>query len=174
MALIHHRMITLDENLALVDNLTLLEIEMVVKDSESNKSPRPDDFNFAFYKEFWHLVKYEVQIMFDQFHANERLPQNYLSYFVTLMPKIKSPLSLKDSQPISLLGSHYKLLSKVLALRLSKVMNSIISMSQSAFLKGRHFVDGVLVVNEVVDLAKRSKCECTIFNVHSTNPWHVP
>lgn len=45
------------------------------------------------------------------------------------------------------------------------MMNSIISKSQSAFLKGRHLVDGVLVVNEVVDLAKKSKRQCLILKV---------
>jgi len=57
------------------------------------------------------------------------------------------------------------LLSKVLANRLSKVMNSVNSVSQSAFLKGRHLVDGVLIVNEVVDLTKRAKRECLILKV---------
>ena len=50
----------------------------------------------------------------------------------------------------------------MLAGRLSLVMNSIISTFQSAFLKGRHLVDEVLVVNEVVDLAKKMKRECLI------------
>jgi len=39
-------------------------------------------------------------------------------------------------------------------------MNSIISPSQLAFLKGRNLVDGVLVVNELVDYAKKTKKEC--------------
>jgi hypothetical protein len=34
-----------------------------------------------------------------------------------------------------------------------------------AFLKGRHLVDGVLVINEFVDLAKKSGRECLIFKV---------
>jgi hypothetical protein len=78
---------------------------------------------------------------------------------------VDSPLSLSQYRPISLLGSLYKLLAKVLVKRLSKVMNSIILVSQSAFLKGRQLVDGVLIVNEVVDLAKRAKRECLIFKV---------
>jgi len=88
-----------------------------------------------------------------------------LDYFVTLIPKVSSPLKLKDYRPIYLLGCLYKLLAKVLARRLASVMNSIISPNQSAFLKGRHLVDGVLVVNELVDYAKRAKKECLIFKV---------
>jgi hypothetical protein len=48
----------------------------------------------------------------------------------------------------------------VFAKRLCMVMESIISQNQSAFVNGRFIADGVLVVNEVVDLAKRSKRVC--------------
>jgi len=63
------------------------------------------------------------------------LSKSLLAYFVTLIPKVKSPLSLKEFRPISLLGSLYKLLSKVLDATLSKVMNSIISTSQSVIFR---------------------------------------
>jgi hypothetical protein len=53
----------------------------------------------------------------------------------------------------------------VLASRLAEVMNSIISQSQSAFLKGPNLVDGVLDVNELVDMAKKLKHECLILKV---------
>jgi len=85
-----------------------------VRDSDGNKSLVSDDFNFAFIKEFWYLLKDEVRIMFNQFHANEVVPKSFLAYFLTLIPKISSPLELKDFCPISLLGCLYKLLSKVL------------------------------------------------------------
>jgi hypothetical protein len=44
-------------------------------------------------------------------------------------------------------------------------MSSLVAHTQSAFIKGRNLVDGVLVVNEVVDLAKKSGKECLIFKV---------
>lgn len=49
--------------------------------------------------------------------------------------------------------------------RLVKVMNSIIAPSQSAFLKGRNLVDGVVMINKVVDLAKKTNRECLILKV---------
>jgi len=77
--------------------------------------------------------------MFGQFRANEMLPKGILVFFEALIPKGSSPLELKDFRPISLLGCLYKLLAR----RLASVMDSIISHSQSAFLKGRPLVDGV-------------------------------
>jgi hypothetical protein len=53
----------------------------------------------------------------------------------------------------------------VLAFRLARVMDSLVAQTQSAFLKGRNLVDGVLVINELVDLAKRKNKQCLIFKV---------
>jgi hypothetical protein len=39
------------------------------------------------------------------------------------------------------------------------------SKNQSAFIKGRLLVDGVLVINEVVDWVKKAKKKCLIFKV---------
>jgi hypothetical protein len=102
---------------------------------------------------------------FQEFHSSAKLPPSFSSFFIALIPKVLNPHQVSDFRPISLLGSLYKLLSKVLASRLGKVMDTIISKSQSAFIKGRFLADGVVVVNEVVDLAKRSKKECVIFKV---------
>ena len=106
-----------------------MEIEEMVKECDGNKSSGPDDFNFAFIKESWYLLKNEIRIMFDQFHANEVVSRGLLAYFMVLIPRVSSPSEIKDFRPISLLGCLYKLLSKVLARRLAKVMDSIISSS---------------------------------------------
>jgi hypothetical protein len=103
--------------------------------------------------------------MFDQFHANATLSKGMSSYFLTLIPKVSSPQSLGDFRPISLLGCLYKLVAKVLAGRLAKVMNDLIPNTQSAFIKGRQLVEGVVVVNEVVDFARKTGKECLIFKV---------
>jgi exonuclease III len=157
--------------LSVVDNLMLtnpfLESEIfdVVKLSDGSKSPGPDGFNYAFLKRCWEMLKGEIRVMFDQFHGNASLPKSFLSYFVALIPKVRPPLGLSDFRPISLLGCLYKLVAKVLAARLGKVMDSLINSTQSAFIKGRNLVDGVVVVNEVVDVAKKSGRECMIFKV---------
>ncbi|KAK2449806.1 hypothetical protein QL285_008962 [Trifolium repens] len=144
---------------------SLEEITEVVTSCDGNKSPGPDGFNFAFIKEFWDLLKGDVRIMFDQFHGNSCLPKSLCSYFLTLIPKVSSPQALGDFSPISLLGCLYKLVAKVLVSRLAKVVDLLIPNTQSAFIKGRQLVDGVVVVSEVIDFAKRSGKECLILKV---------
>ena len=72
---------------------------------------------------------------------------------------------MNDCRPISLLGSMYKILVKVLANRLRSIIGSVISDSQSAFVKGRQTLDGILVANEVVDDARKRKKELLLFKV---------
>jgi hypothetical protein len=47
------------------------------------------------------------------------------------------------------------MIANVLASRLASVIDKIISPNQSAFFKNRQLVDGVVVVNKVVDLTKK-------------------
>ncbi|KAK2406714.1 hypothetical protein QL285_042414 [Trifolium repens] len=157
--------LSLEDNFRLTAPFSYDETFDAVKESDGSKSPGPDGYNYAFLKNSWDLIKGEIRIMFDQFHGIGILPKCLLSYFVTLIPKVNSLFGLSDFRPISLLGCLYKLIAKVLTSRLSKVMNTLIAPNQSAFIKGRNRVDGVLVSNELVDLAKRQGNKCLIFKV---------
>jgi len=75
--------------------------------------------------------------------------------FITLVPKVRYPSKLDQYKPISLVGSLYKIISKVLSCRTEKVLYAIINESQSTFLKNKGMLDSVLVANEVVEDLRR-------------------
>ncbi|CAJ2627985.1 unnamed protein product [Trifolium pratense] len=100
-----------------------------------------------------------------KFHRNGKLSKGLNSTFIALIPKVDSPQRLNDFRPISLVGSLYKILAKVLANRLRTVIGSVISESQSAFVKDRQILDGILIANEVVDEARKFKKELMLFKV---------
>ena len=63
------------------------------------------------------------------------------------------------------MGGLYKVSAKMLANRLRIVIGNVISEIQSAFVKGRQILDGILVVNKVVDEAKKLKKNLLLFKV---------
>jgi len=99
------------------------------------------------------------------FHRNGKLARGINTTFIALIPKVDSPQRLNDFRPISLVGSLYKILSKVLANRLRMVIGKVISDTQFAFVKDRQILDGILIANEVVDEARKMKKELLLFKV---------
>jgi len=75
-----------------------------------------------------------------EFHRNGRLTKGVNATFIALIPKTNSPQRLNDFRPISLVGCMYKVLAKILANRLRAVIGSVVSDSQSAFVKGKQIL----------------------------------
>lgn len=71
--------------------------------------------------------------------------------FITLIPKKKEAVDLKNFRSISLVGCIYKLLAKTLAIRLKEALVNVISDSQHAFLPRRQMIDCLLMANENID-----------------------
>ncbi|CAJ2644440.1 unnamed protein product [Trifolium pratense] len=141
------------------------EVKLAVWDCDSYKSPGPDGINFGFIKDFWAELRGDVMRFISDFHRNGRLTKGINSTFIALIPKTDSPQRLSDFRPISLVGSLYKILAKVLANRLRQVIGSVISESQTAFVKNRQILDGILIANEVVDEARKFKKDLLLFKV---------
>ena len=139
------------------------EIELAVCDCRSEKSPRPDGLNFKFIKFFWELLKPDITRFLDEFHVNGIFPKGCNASFIALIPKVKDPQSLNEYKP--LIGCVYKIVAEILANKLKKVLTDIIDERQTAFIKGRHLLHGVLIANEVVEEAKGCKKPCLVFKV---------
>ncbi|GJU53564.1 putative RNA-directed DNA polymerase, eukaryota, reverse transcriptase zinc-binding domain protein [Tanacetum coccineum] len=155
-----------DSDRHLLDSMVSLEeIKNAVWDCGSQKAPGPDGFSFMFVKKYWDIMKIDIQNFVMRFFSSSSFPPGTNSSFFTLIPKVSNPLYIKDFRPISLIGFQYKIVAKILANRLSKVMDSIISHEQSAFISGRQILDGPLILSEVIEWYKKKKKKMLLFKV---------
>ncbi|GKV11786.1 hypothetical protein SLEP1_g23006 [Rubroshorea leprosula] len=102
------------------------DIKNTVWDCDSTKSLGPDGFNFRFIKEMWEEIKQDVIGFVQEFHEHGKLVRGSNSSFIALILKVENPYRIKDYRPISLIGVMYKILAKLLANRLRKVLDKII------------------------------------------------
>jgi len=93
---------------------------------------------------------------FADFHNNGVFEKSVNATFITLIPKVAGADDIKFFTPISLVGSVYKILAKVLASRLRTVVGKVMGPSQHAFVPGRQIWDPAFFANECIDSYIRS------------------
>ena len=99
------------------------EILQVVSDLDENKAPGPDEFTMAFYHHCWRVLEKDVLAVFEEFFQSCKFKKSLNATFIALIPKRNDASNIRDFRPISLVGSVYKILAKVLANRLRMVLD---------------------------------------------------
>lgn len=96
-------------------------------------------------------------LMVRDFFREGVLPSGLNDTNVVLIPKKKSPCDIGDLRPISLCNVLVKIVTKVMANRMKKLLKDVISENQSAFIPGRLISDNILVSYEAMHYLKRKK-----------------
>lgn len=139
------------------------ELKSVVFQMEKNKNLGPDGLLVDFYQHFWDVIKWDLKDLLDDFHKGV-LDISRLNYgIITLVPKTKDAKQIQKFRPICLLNVIFKIITKVLMNKLSKMVNPIISQTQTSFIKGRYIMEGVVVLHEALNSIHHKKIECPYF-----------
>ncbi len=106
---------------------------------QSSKAPGPDGFPIEFYKKFADLLGPLLVAVYNESFNTGTLPLTLTQASISLLPKEgKDPTRCESYRPISLLNVDFKILSKMIALRLEPILPTIISNVQTGFIRGRN------------------------------------
>lgn len=123
----------------------------------NNKSPGPDGYPCEFFKAIWSVISQDFIIAVQSVFRFGFLPKGVNSTILDLIPKKLDLMEMKDYRPIACCNVMYKVVSKILANRLKKLLPRIITESQSAFVQGRLLMENVLLALELVKGYHREK-----------------
>lgn len=138
-----------DSNM-LIGEVPAEEIRKVLFGMAADKSPGPDGFTSEFFKATWAITGGDFTNAVQSFFDKGFLSKGINSTILALIPKNDDAISMKDYRPISCCNVIYKVISKILANRLKKILPSVISSNQSAFVKDRLLMENVLLASELV------------------------
>ncbi|KAL6201844.1 hypothetical protein ACLB2K_025556 [Fragaria x ananassa] len=147
-------LVSREMNEELLVDITMDEVSEAVHQMGALKAPGLDGFPGLFYHKYWEIVRDLVCLTSNEFLSGVACLRDLNKTHIVLIPKVPNPEKTGHFRPISLCNNSYKILSKILANRLKRVLPTLISINQNAFVPGRLIQDNILVAHEAYHYLK--------------------
>ncbi|XP_021737182.1 uncharacterized protein LOC110703699 [Chenopodium quinoa] len=155
--------LSLDQRNFLMKPFSSEDIRSAIFSIEDSKSPGPDGFPSAFFKNMWDLVGSSVVSAVQHFFAHGYLLKDWNRTFLALLPKVDSPEVVSQFLPIGLCNVIYKCIAKCLTSLLRQVLPSLVADFQNAFVPGRLLLDNALIAHEALTYVNTWKAKKKFF-----------
>jgi len=153
------------DNTLLTRPFTEEEVKKVVFSMHPDSAPGPDGFSIAFYRGCWEIIKQDLMNMVNDFYLG-KLDIKRLNYgVITLIPKVKNAMDVKQYRPICLLKVSFKIFTKLLLDRLEGIVDKLISNSQTTFIKGHYILDGAVILHETLHELSQKKLKGVVMKI---------
>ena len=102
--------------------------------------------------------------MNESFNIGQLSTSQRQAVIILIEKKDKDKRMIKNWRPISLINVDAKIASKVLALRMQKVLASIINYDQTAYVRGRYTGESIRLVSDLLDFTEENSIGGILFS----------
>ena len=149
--------------IVLTSDMTMDELEAIVKNCKKNKSPGLDGLGYEFYQVTFDIIKEDLLLVFKSQLLKKEIIESDRSGVALLCPKVKGVPSVEELRPITLLNCDFKILSKWLVSRLWPVLPKIIKSSQLCTVEKRNILFGITnVLSTIIEVNEKKSHACLI------------
>lgn len=147
-------------------DLQLEELEKALQDCKDEKTAGYDGLPYEFYKTFWNLLSEDFfQVANYSLNEIKELTFSQRYSLLTLIYKKGEKWLLLNWRPLSLLCCDYKIITKALTKRLSKVLDTIISKTQTASVPGRTMFQNLIFIRDILYHCERKNYNAYIISI---------
>lgn len=139
---------------------------------ELDKAPGPDELSIHFYRICWDIIKVDLYQMIKGFLRKAKVGGSINSTFLALIPKEANPEAFDRFRPILLCNASYKILTKLLANIIKPLLEKFISPNQGGFVKGRHILNNVILVREIIHSSHQRKEQGMLIKLDMANDFN--
>lgn len=158
-------MFNMEQNDLLFAPVTEEELLFIMKSFQKDKSSGLDSWTIDFFIHFFDIKKSDLLNMVEESRTMGSIPHLITSTYITLIPKKKPTLSFRDYRPISLCNTIYKIISKIIAVRMREILSMHISLDQHGFLKDRNIIEAVAITQEGLHFMHMRKMEAAFLKI---------
>ena len=131
--------------------IELKEITKALQKMSNNKSPGPDGLPKEYYVVNFEHIKYDLLGVYHEMSLHDVLPHEFTTGIIKLLYKKGNSEELKNWRPISLLNVDLKILTSIIATRLSEISNKIIGEHQKCGVKGRYIFENNILIENILN-----------------------
>jgi exonuclease III len=125
------------------EKLTIVDLEKALATCKES-APGPDGIPYVIYKKFWKSTGHIILAAWNHSLMTGRLTKSHEESVITLLPKDgKDKSDIKNWRPITLSNCDNKIITKALAIKMSKILDTIIDPLQTAYVPGRLVSDNL-------------------------------
>ena len=111
----------MEDNCDLMKPVTMQDIHHILSNSKIDKSPRPDGIIVEVYRCLFDVLGEDLLRVIELSRISVTIPAIFNSTFIALIPKIDHPISFENFRTISLCNYVYKIMGKIISIRIRKV-----------------------------------------------------
>ena len=149
--------LTEEEKNALESQITRLELEKSMSESNFSSAPGTDGISNKFIRNFWEFFQKPLLDYANHCFRTGELTDSFRGAKIRLIPKKGDCSKIKNWRPISLLNCFYKILSRVLTNRLRKYIDKLTPMGQKGYSENRQCQEVLISVSDCISMCNSKK-----------------
>lgn len=146
--------------------ISVAEVRKAIMDSNKSKTPGPDGIPIEFYQTFIDEVTHHLAEVYNNIFLRGEAHKDFNNSITTLIYKEKGErCDIKNWRPVSLLNTDYKILTKILANRITPALPDLINKNQTCGVPGRSSFENLYNLESIFDQCQNSNKRCLIVNI---------